>query len=123
MKVRREATAPKPPRQAPLKLGPATDTLISQGAHFLGSTKKDLVAEAVRVHLDQRREDLRTGMVEALNVLDGSLTPDVMLMTGLTAEEIEAFGGINELPAPPPCGSPAPPCAVCATTWALRPRQ
>lgn len=35
-------------RQAPLKVDPETDELISQGAHFLGMTKKDLVAEAVR---------------------------------------------------------------------------
>lgn len=89
-------TASKPPRQAPLKVDPATDKLISQGAHFLGLTKKDLVAEAVRVYLDQRREDLREGMVEALSVLDGSLKSDVMLLTGLAAEEIDAVGGIDE---------------------------
>lgn len=86
----------KPARQAPLKVDPATDKLISQGAHFLGLTKKDLVAEAVRVYLEQRREDLRVGMVEALSVLDGSLKSDVMLLTGLTAEEIDAVGGIDE---------------------------
>jgi hypothetical protein len=89
-------TASKPPRQSPLKVDPATDKLISQGAHFLGLTKKDLVAEAVRVYLDQRREDLREGMVEALSVLDGSLKSDVMLLTGLTSEEIDAVGGIEE---------------------------
>lgn len=89
-------TASKPARQSPLKVDPATDKLISQGAHFLGLTKKDLVAEAVRVYLDQRREDLREGMVEALSVLDGSLKSDVMLLTGLTAEEIDAVGGIDE---------------------------
>ncbi|MEU0130713.1 hypothetical protein [Streptomyces sp. NPDC006289] len=89
-------TASKPPRQSPLKVDPATDKLISQGAHFLGLTKKDLVAEAVRVYLDQRREDLREGMVEALRVLDGSLKSDVMLLTGLTSEEIDAVGGIDE---------------------------
>ncbi|GAA3957800.1 hypothetical protein ACIRJR_03400 [Streptomyces sp. NPDC102402] len=89
-------TASKPPRQSPLKVDPATDKLISQGAHFLGLTKKDLVAEAVRVYLDQRREDLREGMVEALSVLDGSLKSDVMLLTGLTSEEIDAVGGIDE---------------------------
>jgi hypothetical protein len=83
-------------RQAPLKVDPETDKLISQGAHFLGLTKKDLVAEAVRVYLERRREDLRTGMVEALSVLDGSLKSDVMLLTGLTAEEIDAVGGIDE---------------------------
>ncbi|MFG2404940.1 hypothetical protein ACGFR8_11530 [Streptomyces brevispora] len=89
-------TASKPPRQSPLKVDPATDKLISQGAHFLGLTKKDLVAEAVRVYLDQRREDLREGMVEALSVLDGSLKSDVMLLTGLTSEEIDAVGGVDE---------------------------
>ncbi|MFJ8617530.1 hypothetical protein ACPXCP_21080 [Streptomyces sp. DT20] len=89
-------TASKPPRQSPLKVDPATDKLISQGAHFLGLTKKDLVAEAVRVYLDQRREDLREGMVEALSVLDGSLKSDVMLLTGLTSEEIDAVGGLDE---------------------------
>lgn len=89
-------TASKPPRQSPLKVDPATDKLISQGAHFLGLTKKDLVAEAVRDYLDQRREDLREGMMEALSVLDGSLKSDVMLLTGLTSEEIDAVGGIDE---------------------------
>lgn len=89
-------TASKSPRQSPLKVDPATDKLISQGAHFLGLTKKDLVAEAVRVYLDQRREDLREGMVEALSVLDGTLKSDVMLLTGLTSEEIDAVGGIDE---------------------------
>ncbi|MFE7752789.1 hypothetical protein [Streptomyces sp. NPDC057428] len=89
-------TASKPPRQSPLKVDPATDKLISQGAHFLGLTKKDLVAEAVRVYLDQRREDLREGMVAALSVLDNSLKSDVMLLTGLTSEEIDAVGGIDE---------------------------
>jgi hypothetical protein len=96
MEVGFMTTASKPPRQAPLKVDPATDKLISQGAHFLGLTKKDLVAEAVRVYLDQRREDLREGMVEALSVLEGSLKSDVMLLTGLTAEEIDAVGGIDE---------------------------
>ncbi|GAA2131389.1 hypothetical protein [Streptomyces synnematoformans] len=48
-------------------MDPDTDKLISQGAHFLGMTKKDLVGEAVRAYLEQRREDLRLGMVEAIS--------------------------------------------------------
>ena len=96
LEVRVMSAAPKTVRQSPLKVDPETDQLISQGAHFLGLTKKDLVAEAVRVYLEQRREDLRAGMVEALQVLDGSLKSDVMLLTGLTAEEIDAVGGIDE---------------------------
>lgn len=59
-------------------------------------TKKNLVAETVRAPKEQRREDLRVGMVEATQVLDGSLKSDVMLLTGLTAEEIDAVGGIDE---------------------------
>nr|WP_242605641.1 hypothetical protein [Frankia sp. Cppng1_Ct_nod] len=82
-------------RQSPLKVDPETDKLISQGAHFLGVTKKDLVAEAVRAYLEQRREELRAGMIAAMKVLDGSLKADVMLLTGLTAEEIDAVGGID----------------------------
>ncbi|MBV9024259.1 MAG: hypothetical protein JO362_10815 [Streptomycetaceae bacterium] len=89
-------TTASAPRQSPLKVDPETDKLISQGAHFLGVTKKDLVAEAVRAYLEQRRADLRAGMVEAMKVLDGSLKSDVVLLTGLTAEEIDAVGGIDE---------------------------
>ncbi|QKW07691.1 hypothetical protein HUT18_16185 [Streptomyces sp. NA04227] len=90
------STAAKPTRQAPLKVDPDTDKMITQGAHFLGLTKKDLVAEAVHLYLEQRRDDLRSGMVEALSVLDGSLKADVMLLTGLTAEELDSVGGIDE---------------------------
>jgi hypothetical protein len=46
--------SPKTPRQSPLKVDPETDKLISQGAHFLGLTKKDLVADAVRVYLERK---------------------------------------------------------------------
>ena len=94
--VTTKTTARKTARQTPLKVDPETDQLISQGAHFLGLTKKGLVAEAVRVYLEQRREDLRAGMAEALQVLDGSLESDVMSLTGLTAEEIDAVGGVDE---------------------------
>ncbi|GAA1900585.1 hypothetical protein GCM10009716_08040 [Streptomyces sodiiphilus] len=86
----------KAARQSPLKVDPETDQLISQGARFLGLTKNDLVTEAVQVYLEQRREDLRAGMVEALQVLDGSPKSDVMLLTGLTAQEIDAVGGVDE---------------------------
>jgi hypothetical protein len=45
---------------APLKVDAETDALITQGAHFLGVTKKDLVAEAVRVYLAMQRTALQT---------------------------------------------------------------
>lgn len=55
--------------------------------------RSDRCAETLQLRLSQR---LRVGMAEALQVLDGSLKSDVMLLTGLTAEEIDAVGGIDE---------------------------
>ncbi|WP_433246464.1 hypothetical protein ACQPYK_45290 [Streptosporangium sp. CA-135522] len=83
-------------RQSPLKVDPATDELISQGAHFLGMTKKDLVAAAVRVYLEQQREHIRRGMIESMKVLDGSLSSSVSLLTGLTSERINELGGTGD---------------------------
>lgn len=64
-------TTIKPRTQAPLKVDPTVDALITQGAHFLDMTKKELVAEAVRAYLRLRREELAAGMREAMQVLDG----------------------------------------------------
>ncbi|MFD0883264.1 hypothetical protein ACFQ08_01625 [Streptosporangium algeriense] len=83
-------------RQSPLKVDPVTDELISQGAHFLGMTKKDLVAEAVRVYLEQERERIRHGMIESMKLLDGSLTSSVSLFTGLSPERINELGGTGD---------------------------
>jgi hypothetical protein len=83
-------------RQAPLKIDPATDELISQAAHFLGMTKKDFVAEATRAYLEQRREEIRKGMVESMKLLDGSLTSSVAMLTGLSPERIEELGGVGD---------------------------
>ena len=89
-------TTAGPRRQAPLKIDPATDELISQAAHFLGMSKKDFVAEAVRTYLDQRREEVRRGMVASMKVLDGSLSASVSALTGLPAERMEQLGGVGE---------------------------
>ncbi|MFI1459285.1 hypothetical protein [Nocardia carnea] len=83
-------------RQAPLKVDPATDELITQAAHFLGVTKKEFVAEATRTYLDQKREEIRRGMVESMKTLDGSLTASVALLTGLSPEKIEELGGVGD---------------------------
>lgn len=83
-------------RQSPLKVDPATDELITQGAHFLGMTKKDFVAEATRVYLDQQREKIRAGMIESMKVLDGSMTSSVALLTGLSPDKIEELGGVGD---------------------------
>ena len=81
---------------APLKVDPDTDELITDGAHFLGMTKKDLVGEAVRAYLASRREEMRQAMLDKLRKLDGSATSSVALLTDIPAEDIERLGGISE---------------------------
>lgn len=81
---------------APLKVDPEVDQLISDGAHFLGLTKKDLVAEAVRIYLEIRREEVRAKMMESMRKLDGSNIARVALITGLSPEQINAVGGVRE---------------------------
>jgi hypothetical protein len=79
-----------------LKVDAETDELITDGAHFLGMTKKDLVSEAVRAYLESRREEMRQVMLEKLRRLDGTATSSVSLLTGIPAEDIERLGGISE---------------------------
>jgi len=81
---------------APLKVDRETDQLISQGAHFLGTTKKDLVGEAVRFYLQHRREEIAQGMAESLRILDGTTRARVALLTGIDTEDIDRLGGIPE---------------------------
>jgi hypothetical protein len=83
-------------RQSPLKVDPAVDELISQGAHFLGVTKKDLVAEAVKDYLAARREEIHHRMTEAMRVLDGTTKSRVALLTGISPDDIDRLGGIRE---------------------------
>ncbi|WP_327584017.1 hypothetical protein OHA25_50750 [Nonomuraea sp. NBC_00507] len=95
------ATGPGAPEEAnrttaPLKVDPEVDQLISDGAHFLGLTKEDLVADAVRVYLELRREEIRSRMMESMRKLDRSDLARVALLTGLTAEQINAVGGVRE---------------------------
>ncbi|WP_202125842.1 hypothetical protein [Actinomadura physcomitrii] len=81
---------------APLKVDLDTDELITDGAHFLGMTKKDLVGEAVRAYLASRREEMRQAMLDKLRKLDGSAASSVSLLTDIPAEDIERLGGISE---------------------------
>lgn len=81
---------------APLKVDAAIDELIADGAHFLGMTKKDLVAEAVRVYLEIRREEVRANMLEKMRKLDGGLESSISLLTGLSPERIKELGGVGE---------------------------
>ncbi|MGB7588376.1 MAG: hypothetical protein WBM00_06670 [Solirubrobacterales bacterium] len=83
-------------RQAPLKVDPAIDELISSGANFLGITKKDLVAEAVQFYLDARREEMRARMQDLMRRLDGTRAARVALLAGISREQLDAVGGVRE---------------------------
>jgi hypothetical protein len=51
-------------------------------------TKKAFVAEVAKVDLEQRREEVRRRMIDSMNLLDGSLTSTVAMLTGLSSERI-----------------------------------
>jgi hypothetical protein len=80
--------------QAPLKVDAETNALIDHGAHFLGMTKKDLVAAAVRVYIASRKDEIEQSVREAARLLDGSRVAKVALLSGLTVGEIDELGGI-----------------------------
>ena len=89
-------TAEHRPRQIAVKVSPAGDKLITSGANYLHMSKKDLVEEAVRFYLDARREEMQAGMRELLSELDGSRAARVAMLAGMTREELDAVGGVEE---------------------------
>jgi hypothetical protein len=78
---------------APLKIDDETDRLATHGAHFLGMTKKQYVAEAVRAYTEARRVEIEKGARDALALLDGSRGRAIELLSGLSPERIEELGG------------------------------
>ncbi len=79
---------------APIKVDLATDELVSQAAHFLSRSKKDIVDAAVREYVDTHRDEINAGIKDALGQLNGTDAAAVSLMTGLSAEEIDDLGGV-----------------------------
>jgi type IV pilus biogenesis protein CpaD/CtpE len=84
------------PRQVAVKVSPEGDRLITSGAHYLRMSKKDLVEAAVEFYLNARREEMQAGMRELLSQLDGSRAARVAMLAGMTREELEAVGGVEE---------------------------
>lgn len=87
---------------ASLEVDPVTDELVFHAAHFLGMDKKEFVAEAVRVYMDQRREEVRHGMVESMRLLDGALGASVTMVAGQPPAQVE------DPAAPAPAAEPIP---------------
>ena len=51
---------------------------------------------AVTFYLDARREEMQAGMRELLSQLDGSRAARIAMLAGMTREELEAIGGVEE---------------------------
>ena len=80
----------------PIKVDAQTDKLISHAAHFLGSSKKDVVDVAVREYIENHREAIKRGVTQALSQLDGTVASSVALLTGLSRAELDEVGGIDK---------------------------
>lgn len=90
-------TTMKPtPGQITVKVSPEGDRLITSGAHYLRMSKKDLVEAAAEFYLNARREEMQADMRELLSQIDGSRTGRVAMLAGMTREELEAVGGVEE---------------------------
>ena len=82
------------PTQSPVKVDATTDRLISDAAHFLGRTKKDIVSDAIREYVDAHRDELNAAIQQSLSRLDGSTASAVSLLTGMDADELAELGGL-----------------------------
>ncbi|REJ05122.1 hypothetical protein DY023_11120 [Microbacterium bovistercoris] len=80
---------------APIKVDSETDELISHAAHFLRSSKKDVVDVAVREYIQNHRDEIQRAALDALRTLDGSTKSAVQLITGASAEELDELGGFS----------------------------
>lgn len=80
---------------APIKVDSETDALISHAAHFLRSSKKDVVDVAVREYIERHREEIQKAALEALRTLDGSTKRAVQLLTGASDDELDELGGFR----------------------------
>ncbi len=80
----------------PVKVAAETDQLIAHAAHFLHTSKKEVVDRAIRDYVESHRDEINAGVRAALAQLDGTSTTAVSVMTGLSAERLNELGGVPE---------------------------
>jgi predicted transcriptional regulator len=85
-----------PAASAPIKVDVDTDRLISHAAHFLGKAKKDVVDAAVREYVTAHRDEINAGVRDALRQLDGTPASAVSLLTGISADRLDEYGGMPD---------------------------
>lgn len=81
---------------APIKVDVETDRLVSNAAHFLQRSKKDVVDAAVREYIEAHRSEIEQGALEALRTLDGTARSAVKLLAGADDDELESLGGLSK---------------------------
>jgi hypothetical protein len=59
-------------------------------------SKKDVVKAAFEFYLNARREEMQAGMRDLLSQLYGSRAARVAMLAGMTREELEEVGGVEE---------------------------
>lgn len=83
-----------PAATSPIKVDDQTDKLISDAAHFLGRSKKDIVDAAMREYIESHRDELNAAVRQSLARLDGSDLAAVALLSGLSDQRISDVGGV-----------------------------
>lgn len=81
---------------APIKIAQQTDQLVTQTAHFLALSKKDVVDRAVREYVDNHRDEINAGVRTALQQFDGTRSTQLSVLTGLSNDEINDLGGLPD---------------------------
>lgn len=82
--------------RAVLKVDGSTHSLVAHGATALHMTHKELVAEAVREYLANRRDEVNAQLRAVMSRIDDSATSQVAALTGLSPERVSELGGIRE---------------------------
>jgi hypothetical protein len=80
---------------SPLKVDPATDSLITHSAHFLGISKKEFVSRAVSAYVSQHRSELEDGLRAAAAMLDGSRAAEIALLADVDKDDVDRLGGMK----------------------------
>jgi hypothetical protein len=60
--------------------------------------KKPRSGQGHEFYLNARRQEMQAGMRDLLSQLDGSRAARVAMLAGMTREELEAVGGVQEDP-------------------------
>ena len=81
---------------APIKVDTSTDELVSNAAHFMSLSKKDVVGAAVREYIEAHRDEINAGIKVALGQLNGGEASALTLMTGLSADDLADLGGLPD---------------------------